>query len=81
MRGISILDQMISQAMENTGMNFFSPCIMRLFDDTPEYIRKLKQGVQYYTKRRRMTLVGRRKVLFNRRITSMRITDSRSVLA
>ena len=80
MRGISLVDaisQAISQVMVRSDL---MRCVF-MDTTTPRFIRKVKQGVQYYTKHRRLMIAGRRKVLFNRMIASLRITDSRSVLA
>ena len=81
MRGIS-LDQMIGTAISDLIGHSMMSCIF-IDTATPRYIAKLKQGIQYYTKHRRFVINGRRKVLFNRMIASLRITDgrNRSVLA
>lgn len=76
----SPFQDMISRAVGDIIGNSLIRCVF-VDTSTTRFVRKLKQGVQYYTKHRRLTIVGRRKVLFNRRITSLRITDSRSVLA
>lgn len=80
MRGISMLDQMIGSVIGDIIGHSMMSCIF-IDTHTTRFIRKIKQGIQYYTKHKRFTIAGRRKVLFNRRITSLRITDSRSVLA
>ena len=80
MRGYSTLDQMIGSVIGDIIGNSMTKCVF-IDTHTPRFIRKLKQGVQYYTKHRRLMITGRRKVLFNRMIASLRITDSRSVLS
>ena len=48
---------------------------------TPKFIRKIKQGIQFYTKRKKYEIAGRCRVLYNRMIVSLRLDNHDSCLA
>ena len=79
MRPFSLHDILAQAAGDIIGSSMLS-CVF-INTETPAFIRKLKQGIQFYTKYKRHIIAGRRLVAYHRMICSLRITDSRSVLA
>ena len=71
---------MISRAVGDIIGQSMMSCIF-IDTATPRYISKLKQGIQLYTKRKRQEIAGRRRVLYNRMIVSLRLDNHDSCLA
>ena len=74
------LNDMISQAVGNIIGQHIMSCIF-IDTDTPSFIRKLKQGIVFYTKKRKEKILALKQNFYHRTIVSLRITDSRSVLS
>ena len=79
MRPFSLHDILAQAVGDIIGHSLLS-CVF-IDTETPKFIRKLNQGIQFYTSYKRIVLRGRRLIAYHRMICSLRITDSRSVLA
>jgi hypothetical protein len=71
---------MISHAIGDIIGNSLIRCVF-IDTSTPRIIRKIKQGIQFYTKHKKYEIAGRRRVLYNRMIVSLRLDNHDSCLA